>query len=202
MNYRIFISLLAFTLIFSSALAQKEDGKGNGENDEKDTFKENLFFGGSIWASFGTITRVEVAPVAGYHISPRFDIGIGGKYLFYKTNSFNNPNISNDFSFSAHIFGGSVFGRFVLIKKLNELLPINLKGRLTSHLEYEALNLPPDFNSDDKNSRFWSHNYWVGGGLQQKIGKRAYLNIFILYNLNEKNYQLYDNPTIRIGVNF
>jgi len=200
MKRHVLILVCVIFFLGSSANAQNDDKKKKDEDKSK--FKENVFFGGSLWASFGTVTRVEVSPVIGYHISPRFDVGIGGKYLFYKSNSWNYTG-TNDFSFSAHIYGGKAFSRIVLIKNLNDILPFTLHGRLSSHLEYEGLNMPSNFAPETHSSRFWSHYYWVGGGLQQKIGKKAYFNIFILYNLNEKStYQLYDNPTIRIGINF
>jgi hypothetical protein len=202
MKARAIIFLLIFLSFGLNAFAQNEGGEENDKEEDKEKFSDNLFFGGSLWASFGTITRVEVAPVVGYHISPRFDAGIGAKYLYYKTSSWSNSYISEDLNFSAHIFGGSVFGRYVLVKELNKYLPFTLHGRLTTHFEYEGLNLPTDFETSKSGSRFWLHNYWVGGGLQQKIGKKAYFNIFVLYNLNDNSYQLYDNPTIRIGINF
>ena len=196
------VLILLCILFFLEPAANAQDDNKKEKDEEKSKFKENIFFGGSLWASFGTVTRVEVSPVVGYHISPRYDVGIGGKYLFYKSNSWNYTG-TNDFSFSANIYGGKAFGRIVLIKNLNDILPFTLHGRLSSHLEYEGLNMPSNFDPDAHSSRFWSHYYWVGGGLQQKIGKKAYFNIFILYNLNEKStYQLYDNPTIRIGINF
>lgn len=190
-----FLCLLVYNL-------NAQDNQGNQDNDEKEEeekeFKDNLFFGGSLWAQFGTVTQVEVAPVAGYRVSPRFDAGVGLRYIYYRTSS----ALLNDYS--AHIYGGSVFTRYVLIKELNEVIPLNIEGRLVTHFEYEGLNMPSrmaiteDFSGD----RFWSHNYLVGGGLQQKIGKKAYLNILILYNLNQKSYSIYENPIIRIGVNF
>lgn len=196
------VLILLCVLFFLRPLAHAQDDDKKEEDKEEDKFTENLFFGGSLWASFGTVTRVEVAPVVGYHISPRFDVGIGGKYLYYKSGSSNYIS-TEDFSFSANIYGGKAFGRVVLIKNLNDILPFTLHGRLSSHFEYESLNMPSDFDPENHNSRFWSHYYWVGGGLQQKIGKKAYFNIFVLYNLNENStYQLYDNPTIRIGINF
>lgn len=202
MKIRAITFLLIFLMFGLTAFAQEKDTQDKDKEEDKEKFTDNLFFGGSLWASFGTITRVEIAPVIGYHISPRFDAGIGGKYLFYKTTALANTGLSDDFKFSAHIYGGSVFTRYVLVKDLNKYLPFTFHGRLTTHIEYEGLNMPSDFKPEKSGSRFWSHNYWVGGGLQQKIGKKAYFNIFVLYNLNQKSYQLYDNPTIRIGVNF
>ncbi|MFO8235913.1 MAG: hypothetical protein R6U04_10975 [Bacteroidales bacterium] len=190
--------ILVLCFIAFNINAQNNNDKDDEEEDDKKEFKENLFFGGSLWARFGTITQLEIAPVAGYHISPRLDAGIGLRYVYYRTSSALLEN------FSAHIYGGSVFTRYVLIKELEKILPFNVEGRFTSHFEYEGLNMPSRmaWTEDFAGDRFWSHNYLVGAGLQQKIGKKAYLNIFILYNLNQKSYSIYENPIIRIGVNF
>ena len=203
-----YLLIILLSLLTVQVAAQSDDKKDNGKDEEEEEkWTDDLFFGGSIWAQFGSITQVEVAPVAGYHISPRFDAGLGVRYIFYQTNfqrTYGVANPDNIPDYSAHIFGGNVFTRVVLIKDMNELLPIKIHGRLVSHFEYEGLNMPSamDFTSDRSGQRFWSHNYLVGGGLQQKIGEKAYLNLLILYNLNEKSYSLYENPIIRIGVNF
>jgi hypothetical protein len=38
----------------------------------------------------------------------------------------------------------------------------------------------------------------AGGGLSQLIGRRAALNIVVLWALNEDNYGLYSSPEIRL----
>jgi len=204
-----FFMLFTLLLMGLNLTGQENNGNKNKEEEEdKNTFSENLFFGGSLWASFGAITQVEVAPVLGYHINPRFDVGMGAKYIYYNTSTWQQNAISDvtgtssDVRFSAHIFGGNVFTRYAVINDLNKILPFNFDGRLTAHIEYEGLNIPAGFDQDKEGGRFWAHNYWVGGGLQQRMGKKAYLNIFILYNLNGQVYSIYDNPIIRIGVNF
>jgi hypothetical protein len=180
------------------SLAQENENGNDKEGDEKEEKMDRWFFGGSLWAQFGTVTQIEIAPVAGYHISPRFDAGIGARYVYYRTRS----ELLQDFS--SHIYGGSVFTRYVVVKNLDKLLPVKLQGRFITHVEYEGLNMPSqmDIYHKREDNRFWAHNYLIGGGLQQQIGKGAYLNLLILYNLNEKSYSLYDNPIIRIGINF
>ncbi|MFW6096163.1 MAG: hypothetical protein ACOC8S_06985 [Bacteroidota bacterium] len=196
--YRILLLITFSCLVVFNMNAQDKQEDDENKDEEKKEFKDNLFFGGSLWAQFGTVTQVEVAPVAGYHISPRFDAGIGLRYIYYRTSS----SLLQDYS--AHIYGGSVFTRYILIQELDEVIPLKIKGRLVTHFEYEGLNMPSRMAIMENipGDRFWSHNYLIGGGLQQKIGKKAYLNILILYNLNQKSYSIYENPIIRIGVNF
>jgi hypothetical protein len=206
MKQYLFILLLSLFSLQLAAQSDKDKNKENGKEKEEEKWTDDLFFGGSIWAQFGSVTQIEVAPVIGYHISPRFDAGLGARYIYYKTNFQRTfgPSSTELPNYSSHIYGGNVFTRYVLIKDLNDLLPLNIHGRFVTHIEYEGLSMPTDmdFTEDRSGRRFWSHNYLVGGGLQQKIGEKAYLNLLILYNLNEKAYSLYENPIIRIGVNF
>ncbi len=198
MKQYILIILLGLFSVTLYAQNDDEDKKKDKEEEDKE-IKENFFFGGTIWAQISNFrTQVEVAPIVGYHVTPRFDAGVGGRYIYYRTSG---DLVEN---FSSHIYGGSAFTRYVLIQNLGDFLPFNIQGRLIGHLEYEGLSMPSyiDFTRKRSEKRFWAHNYLVGGGLQQKIGKKAYLNLLILYNLNEKSYSLHKNPIIRIGINF
>lgn len=200
----IVFSLISFAMVAQSDDDKKKDG-GKKEDQEEKKWTNDLFFGGSLWAQFGAVTQVEVAPVAGYYISSRIHAGIGARYIYYKTNSLNIYGSTAEIpNYSSHIFGGSVFTRYVIIEDLNELLPIQLHGRFISHFEYEALNIPTNMDDTEERSggRFWSNNYLIGGGLQQKIGEKAYINLLLLFNLNQKRYTPYENPILRIGINF
>ncbi|MFP4620135.1 MAG: hypothetical protein ACLFM7_02410 [Bacteroidales bacterium] len=200
------ILLLLGLLLASSAWAQEEgDNEENGNDDkEEKSFKEKLFFGGYLWAQFGTITQVEVAPQVGYHLSERFDVGVGAKYMYYNSGSYLSESFANYERISSHIFGGNVFTTFKVIKDLNELLPFNMNGQLIGHLEYEGLNMPKriDIYGDHEGSRFWAHSYFVGGGLRQQVGKGGFISFMLLYNLNHQPYLPYENPIFRISFGF
>lgn len=189
---------LLFSLASTPSLAQdKKDDK----DKDKDNNERKVFFGGSFWAQISSgVTQVEVSPFVGYHITPRMDMGVGGKYIFLHSRSlFYNNN------YYSHIYGGSVFHRYQLIQDLNKLLPFQFQGKIISHLEYEGLSMPSGNNYFNKSStdRFWINHYWVGGGLQQKIGKSGSLSILLLYNLNEEETSPYaSNPRLRIGFAF
>lgn len=202
-----FSMLIFLTLILLQPLkAQQEESNRyryqRQQQEQNDTLSDRLYFGGYLWARFSNFeTRLEVAPQMGYHVTKRLDAGVGGKYMYYYYNS----ELPGTGRYSSHIFGGSVFTSYTLIKNMNEILPIKLNGRLLTHLEYEALSMPNqvDFRHERSGSRFWSHNYFIGGGLRQQIGKRAFISFLILYNLNEKSYSpYYNNPMIRISFGF
>ncbi len=205
-----YIFMALFTgvvLIQTPALAQKNAvTKKQPDQEEADTtFRDKLFFGGYLWATFNQFqTSVEVAPQVGYHLSERLDVGVGAKYMYsYSRSLLRDTNLTR--RTSNHIFGGNVFTSFVAIKNLNKILPFKFKGRLVVHLEYEALNLPNKdyFDIGKSGNRFWLNNYFVGGGLRQQIGEGSFVSLLVLYNLNEKGRIIYNNnPIIRISFGF
>ena len=73
---------------------------------------------------------------------------------------------------------------------------------MLTHLEYEALNMPDNIKGRQSAGRFWSNSYFVGGGLRQKLGKKAFISLLLLYNLNHKIYLPYENPVFRISFGF
>jgi hypothetical protein len=191
---------LLIVLISLTSLPASGQNKDNEKDNEKDKKERRFFFGGSLWAQIsGRVTQVQVSPIAGYHITPRMDMGLGGKYMFHHSLSQYYKN------YSSHIYGGSVFHRYKLVQDLNKVLPFDFRGKIISHLEYEGLSMPSELNllTATSSNRFWINHYWVGGGLQQKIGKRAALSILVLYNLNEDETSPYtNNPSLRIGFTF
>jgi len=196
--------ILAVFVLLQPLQAQKQEGdkdQGNNQEEAKQDTLDRLYFGGYMWARFSNFeTRLEVSPQMGYHVTERLDAGVGGKYMYYYFNS----ELAGTGNLSSHIFGGSVFTSYIVIQNMNKILPFNLNGRLVAHLEYEALNMPHQVDiTRDRSGRFWSQNYFVGGGLRQQLGKRAFISFLLLYNLNEKSYTpYYNNPMIRISFGF
>lgn len=157
------------------------------------TFRERLFFGGHFGLMFGTITNIELSPIVGYRFTPRLSLALGPKYQYYKEGIF----------FNTHIYGGRAFARYMLIKDLNNLVPLNLNAGLFFHTEYEGLSLEEKyFGSLDYEGRFLLNSVLVGGGVSQPVGERGALNITVLWNINGTDNTPYTNPVIRIGFNF
>jgi len=205
------ILLMLGILFYTPLVAQEEeDDKGRDkprEEEQDSTFTDKLRFGGYIWATFGSLgSSVEVAPQASYPITERWEGGIGLKYMYFGTGGNTNLIVVGDDNTlqrtSNHIFGGSAFTSYVAIQNMNKILPFEFNGQLVAHLEYEALNAPGTLASSSAN-RDWIHNYFVGGGLRQKLGKRAYVSILVLYNLNDQaNFIYNNNPLLRIRFGF
>ncbi|MFC2115728.1 hypothetical protein ACFLTU_04595 [Bacteroidota bacterium] len=170
------------------------------EWEETPSFKERIFFGGNFGLTFGNTTSIIVSPLAGYQVTPRLSSGFGIRYEFYKS------NYPGYIPFDTHIYGGSVFSRYMVIKNLSEAIGIGgLNSGLFLHGEYEILSLESkyfDYVNPNPDGRFSLHSFLVGGGLFQPIGQRAGILITVLWNLNESYNSIYSNPIIRIGFNF
>lgn len=147
---------------------------------------ERMFVGGNLGASFGSITYVDISPLVGYRFTDRLMAGVGGTYIYLKTNFQGFQN------YETNIYGGRVFGRFYITESI------------FTHVEQEFLN----GNFYEPTQRFQInrrtiYNTYVGAGYQSAIGMNSGAYILVLYNLNQTYYskQLYPNPIIRIGFN-
>jgi len=176
---KIFI-LMLFVIIPLTSFGQYYENKEKEKQEEKKSFKENLFFGGILGLQFGTYTLVDISPVIGYKVSPRFQPGIRLTYQFQKDSRTN---------YQTSRYGGSVFARLFVVQGLY------------AQVEAEALNIEW-LNSNLEEYRLWIGNYFVGGGYFQKMGKRGGMYMTVLWNLNETVYSPYSNPIIRMGFTF
>ena len=165
---------------------------------ERPAWRDKIFFGGNFGLQFGTITDIELSPSVGYWITPRFASGLGFIYEYYEDRRI--PS----FKIKTNIYGGRVFSKLVLIKDLGQMIPVGISGSLFAHAEYEGLSLERKYFNKPTygEGRFLLNSVLVGGGLSQKIGQRASINITVLYNLNETLNTPYRNPIVRFGFSF
>lgn len=161
-------------------------------------FRDRIFFGGNFGLSFGSTTSIVVNPIMGYRITPRLAGGIGARYEYFRN------NYPGYLPFDTHIFGGSVFTRFMVINSLSDALGIGgLNSGIFLQGEYEMLSLESrEFDPSNPNPRFLLHSVLVGGGIYQPIGRRSGIMVTVLWNLNESYRSIYPNPIIRFGFNF
>ncbi len=186
---RLVIISVFFFFVLISLVARTEEGGRSGKG-------RRFFFGGNFGLQFGSITNIEVSPIAGYRIFPWFSVAAGPKYQLYGENY-------AGFKFNTHIYGGRTFTRIIVIGDFNEFIPLGFHGGLFAHAEYEALNLERQyFDFTGSEGRFWLKSVLVGGGISQPISDRASVNIMLLWNLNETANSLYNNPVFRFGINF
>ena len=209
------ITLLAILVLScGDLLAQNEEEKKNAYNDQyltpenKPKLEDNpypssrrLFFGGNGFLTLGTYTDIEISPLAGYWVTPRFAPGISAKYQYLADNSTGTR-------FSTNVYGGSVFADYLIIKDLNKMFEkMRSNIGIMAHVEYECLSLDNsyfEFTDQTSGTRFLQQNFYIGGGIRQPIGEHSSFYLLILFNLNAttefSNYST--NPVFRIGFTF
>lgn len=186
---KIVIKILAVCYIFALSLpevfAQEFVQSENSQTPKKEHGfnKERLFFGGELGLWFGSSTLVNIAPEVGYRFTDKIAAGIGFSYSY----------ASDIQGFSAEAYGGKLFGRYLFIENL------------FVHAEYEALSLKTNVlnaNLSPESKRFNIGSVLVGAGYRFGLGKNSYLNLLMLWNLNETNYSPYTNPILRMNFEF
>lgn len=187
------VRLIQIMLIFLYLSGAISYGQYAEQKDNKPPLKERIFFGGNFGLQFGTITNIEVSPVMGIWLLPRLSLAAGPKYRYYK-----------DLMGKTDIYGARSFTRFMFVQDLSQFIPLGMRIGFYLHGEYETLSLKSDFWQggyyDD--GRFWEHTVLSGLGISQSIGRRSSLNITFMWSMTESEYQIYDNPEIRIDFIF
>jgi hypothetical protein len=189
---KILIKILAICYFFTSSMsmvfAQEFVQNENTQTQKKDhSFKaDRLFFGGGLGFQFGDIDLISIAPEVGYRFTDRFALGVGISYYYISTTT-------NNQGFSTDIYGGKVFGRYIVFENL------------FVHTEYEALNMETQYFNPTllpDQDRFTVGSFLVGAGYKFRLGSNSYLNLLVLWNLNETVYSPYSNPILRMNFEF
>jgi hypothetical protein len=192
MDHRIRRSL-SVILVLSMGMAAVGQGTGERDSSERPSFSQRLFFGGSFGLQLGTITNIDLAPVAGVWLLPRVAAGAGPSFQFYK-----------DPYGATSIYGGRALIQLTLIQDLNNILPLGLNLGIFATGEYEGLSLEKEFFSTAPGSegRLYYDSFLVGAGLSQPTGMRSSMNITFLWCITGNDYGIYDSPEIRIEFYF
>jgi hypothetical protein len=194
------IRIKVFIIVFLSALPIIEGRSQSVSRSDVPPLKERLFYGGSFGLQFGTVTDIDISPVVGIWLLPRINVAAGPKFRYFKDKySFYNS--------STMIYGGRAYSELVIIKDLNNIIPIGLNFGFFLHIEDELLSLESSFwQSTSTNTRFIGNTVFAGAGMSQPIGRRSSLNLMFLWSLNDAfddlSYSFYSNPEIRISVIF
>jgi hypothetical protein len=192
MDHRIKRSL-SVILVLSMGMAAAGQGAGERGPSERPSFSQRLFFGGSFGLQLGTITNIDLAPIAGVWLLPRVAAGAGPSFQYYK-----------DPYGATAIYGGRALIQLTLIQDLNNILPLGLNLGIFATGEYEGLSLEKEFFSSTPASdgRLYYDSFLVGAGLSQPTGMRSSMNIAFLWCITGNDYGIYDSPEIRIEFYF
>lgn len=180
--------LLAFALLlfYTDAQAQYlEDDRG---------IKQRIFYGGNMGLTFGSVTVISISPEIGYRLTNRWSAGLGGTYIFYRDNVYDE---------TFNIWGLHQFTSFTIIKNFSDILPFGREGgALLLYGELNSMNLYNSFLNPSEPGRYWVTSPLAGLAYQLKIGYRSYMLIMVLYNFNETMRSPIDNPVFRISLQF
>lgn len=182
-----FLSITAgLMMIASSGLSGQSDKTG------APPLRERMFFGGDFGLQFGTITNIQVSPTVGLWLTPRLSIAGGPTYQFYK-----DPFGSTD------LWGPRVYSQFMVIKDINNIVPLGMGLGIGTHIEYGGLSLEKSvFVDPAMTGRMYVNTVLAGFTVNQSIGSRSFMSINVLWALTDNQYQVYSNPEIRIGFMF
>jgi hypothetical protein len=182
-------------LIFLFFFVVGRPASAQGARETKPPLKDRIFIGGSFGLQFGTVTNIDINPIVGLWVLPRLSIAAGPGFQYY-SDSYSHMNTS--------IYSFKTYAQFVVIKDINNILPIGLHTGIVFHAEDEALNLDSEYwrNVTTQPNRFWVNSVLLGGGLSQQIGRKGSFDILILWVIGNNTYNYYSNPEIRIGFSF
>ena len=173
--------LLAGIAAAAPARAQSSGGPPPGPPP---TIKQKLFFGGGLGLSFGDVDYVEVAPLVGYHFTPKLD---GAAQPFYRW--VNDSRYAEDIS--TNDYGIDLFARYFVVPN------IFVEGEY-EYLSYEYPTPTFDIQRTTLNS------FLAGGGFSQPMGKNAAFYVSVLYNFsydnNDPNMPYGDAWVVQAGV--
>ncbi|MBL4716779.1 MAG: hypothetical protein JKX95_09105 [Bacteroidia bacterium] len=148
-------------------------------NTEKIPLKDRFYTGGDLGLLFGNLTYINISPLLGFKASKRYSIGIGINFEYVRI-------AKQDISTS--IYGVRIFNQYLIIENL------------FAHIEYAMLNLEVQTGAYESERR-WFGLPLIGGGMRQELFGNSFLDLLILYNLNDSYLLPYPNPIIRVSVN-
>jgi len=141
-----------------------------------------IYYGGTIGATFGSYTMLSVHPMIAYKFTPKLSLGVKAAYEYVVDKRYNEK-------YTASNYGLSVFSRYRLVPALY------------FHIEYAQMNYEL-YDVYGQSDRVWVPFLFIGGGYSKSIGKRAWLNFQVLFDVLQNSRSPYSDwsPFISIGI--
>jgi len=212
MNLKPLMKFLPFSLIIIFALpslAQDSIPSLSAKPRKTDAFWHRISVGGQVGFQFGSVTGIVVSPEIRIRTIDQLNLGLGFTYQYSKYKDYYWDDVNKDYiDFQSNVYGGRVYLRYYLRSLFD-----NFFGNFFAHVEYEYLFYTQPYSFDPGGTIYdpgWNRvskgrqnveisSVFVGGGYAQTLGGRAFMDIMILFNLNESYNSPYSNPIFRIG---
>jgi hypothetical protein len=205
MKLRTSLALFVFIAMLSLSSTAQESAK-----QKSDDFWHRVSLGGYVSLQVGNATGIVIAPEAQVRLVDQLYGGLGLSYQYYWYKNYywyiDRPS-TQYLNYSASVYGGRIFFRYYLRSLFDNFL-----GNIFAHTEYEYLyytrpikqdphgNLTDGYMLYSKGNEVMEINsLFVGGGYSQPVGGRAFIDIMVLFNLNDTYNSPYSNPVFRIG---
>lgn len=200
--------LFLFVLVSLLSLTTKAQESAKQKTDD---FWHRVSLGGYVSFQVGNVTGIVISPEAQVRIVDQLYGGLGFSYQYYWYKNYyrdTKPNPPQYLNYSESVYGGRLFFRYYLRSLFDNFL-----GNIFAHTEYEYLYYVRPYKYDLKGYIYdpYGNSYvpgkdaveinsiFVGGGYQQPVGGRAFIDIMVLFNLNDTYNSPYSNPVFRIG---
>ncbi len=203
---RLFFILLIMAATYPSH-SQEADNKRTHD------FLHRISVGGNFGFQFGSVTGIVVSPEVRIRAVDQLHFGLGFTYQYLRYNDyFYDFSQKNFLDLRLNVYGGRIFSRYYLGSIFTNEILANLFAHveyeyLTYHMPYKNAGPPPDGTIVDPYNYYYKpgnqvmefNSFFVGGGYRQTLGGRFYVDIMILFNLNDTYNSPYANPVIRLG---
>jgi hypothetical protein len=155
------------------------------EEKPKTSIGSKFFFGGGVGASFGTVDYVSIAPMVGYRVVPRVDVGLQPFYQWTRDGRYATSVSTTD-------YGVGVFTR------------VRIVYGLFAEGDYQYTNFEY-VNSNLTTTRDTHNAFLAGGGYSFAVGRNVGFYASALYDFtydsSEPYGQYYDSPVrLQVGV--
>jgi hypothetical protein len=176
----------------------------------KDNFWRRIAVGGNLGFQFGTVTGIMISPEIRLRTVDQLYVGLGFTYQYFKYKDFYWDDLNKQYlDFASNVYGGRFYLRYYLRSLFSSWV-----GNIFAHAEYEYMAFVQPYHNDP-NGTIWDpynntlspgrttisyNSILVGAGYSQPVGGRVFMDILILFNLNDSYYSPYSNPVFRIGV--
>jgi hypothetical protein len=203
--------LILWMIVLLSQLSLLSSGQ-ESQVKKKQDFWNRVSVGGNLGLQFGTVTAIDVSPEIMIRVVDQFHLGVGFSYDYLQTKDYFWDDTNQKWlDFKANVYGGRVFARYYLRSLFDNFL-----GNFFAHAEYEYLYYTRPFVQDPNGTIIDPYGYtykqgkdimeisslYVGVGYEQPISQRVFIDLVVLYNLNETYQSPYSNPVFRLGFGF